>query len=41
MLHAERLAISHPRTHEPLEFVAPLPPDFIDTISRLKALQDR
>jgi 23S rRNA pseudouridine1911/1915/1917 synthase len=38
MLHAERLAIVHPRTRAPLEFVAPPPPDFADAISRLKAL---
>ena len=26
-LHAERLVFTHPRTHERLEFTAPLPPD--------------
>ncbi len=38
MLHAERLAIVHPRTRARLDFTAPPPPDFLDAISRLKAL---
>lgn len=37
MLHAERLTLIHPRTRAPMAFAAPLPPDFADLISRLKA----
>lgn len=37
MLHAERLSITHPRTRASLTFVAPMPSDFNDLISRLKA----
>ena len=34
-LHAERLALTHPRTHERLEFTAPLPDDLLAVVSEL------
>jgi 23S rRNA pseudouridine1911/1915/1917 synthase len=37
MLHAEVLAFSHPRTHEPLTFKAPLADDFALLLRRLEA----
>jgi 23S rRNA pseudouridine1911/1915/1917 synthase len=39
-LHAERLAFTHPRTHERLEFTAPLPAD-LETILRDIVTEDQ
>jgi 23S rRNA pseudouridine1911/1915/1917 synthase len=36
-LHAARLAFAHPRTGERLSFEAPLPPDMIGVLARLRA----
>jgi 23S rRNA pseudouridine1911/1915/1917 synthase len=36
MLHAEVLAFTHPATGEPLEFRAPLPPDFLALAAQLR-----
>jgi len=36
MLHAQVLAFTHPGTGEPLEFRAPLPPDFLALIAQLR-----
>jgi 23S rRNA pseudouridine1911/1915/1917 synthase len=36
MLHAEVLAFMHPATGEPLEFRAPLPPDFLALAAQLR-----
>lgn len=38
MLHAERLSLVHPRTAQSMTFVAPMPGDFRELISRLKAV---
>ena len=35
-LHAERLVIQHPRTHERMEFTAPLPADFQALLNALR-----
>ncbi len=35
MLHAVRLALSHPRTGQRLEFVAPIPSDFVGVLDKL------
>jgi 23S rRNA pseudouridine1911/1915/1917 synthase len=35
-LHAQRLAVRHPTDGRRLEFVAPLPRDFVDLLSRLR-----
>jgi 23S rRNA pseudouridine1911/1915/1917 synthase len=35
-LHASRLWLSHPRIREPMEFEAPLPQDFQDTLTALR-----
>ncbi len=35
-LHAHRLAFHHPRTGEPLSFVAPLPPELEEVLRRLR-----
>jgi 23S rRNA pseudouridine1911/1915/1917 synthase len=35
-LHAHRLAFAHPADEEPLAFEAPLPPDMMDLIARLR-----
>jgi len=37
MLHAHRLAFQHPRTKKKLKFEAPLPTDFQDALSALRA----
>ncbi len=37
-LHAERLALSHPMTGEPLVFTAPVPPDLVALLAALRAL---
>jgi len=34
-LHAERLAFTHPRTRERLEFTAPLPEDLTGVLTEL------
>ena len=34
-LHADSLAFDHPVTHERLEFLAPLPPDFETAVELL------
>jgi 23S rRNA pseudouridine1911/1915/1917 synthase len=36
-LHAEHLRFSHPRTGEPMRFVAPLPPDLLALLEQLEA----
>ena len=36
MLHAERLALLHPATHQPLEIEAPLPDDFTALLAALR-----
>jgi 23S rRNA pseudouridine1911/1915/1917 synthase len=36
-LHAARLAFTHPATGERREFAAPLPPDLVDVVDRLRA----
>ena len=33
-LHAARLRLRHPRTHQPVEFAAPLPADMAECIAR-------
>jgi 23S rRNA pseudouridine1911/1915/1917 synthase len=38
MLHAYRLSFQHPRTHDPIAFTAPLPPDFDRLLQNLKRL---
>src|SRR5262245_18033871 len=35
-LHANRLALDHPRIREPIEFEAPLPADFVRTLDVLR-----
>jgi len=35
MLHSRRIALAHPRTARELEFVAPLPADFLEALERL------
>jgi 23S rRNA pseudouridine1911/1915/1917 synthase len=39
MLHANRLALEHPITGEPMEFEAPLPDDFRQAIAALRTVQ--
>ena len=36
-LHAERLTIKHPRTHEPIQFEAALSPELTDLLRWLRA----
>ena len=40
-LHAQRLALQHPRTHKPLELEAPLPEDFVRILNALRANRRR
>lgn len=35
-LHAHRLTLLHPRTHEPLEFQVPIPPDMMQVLEWLR-----
>ncbi|MBQ9457608.1 MAG: RluA family pseudouridine synthase [Bacilli bacterium] len=35
LLHAEKLILTHPRTKEKMEFIAPLPPHFVDVLAKL------
>jgi 23S rRNA pseudouridine1911/1915/1917 synthase len=35
-LHASRIWLHHPRIREPMEFEAPMPKDFVDTLSALR-----
>ena len=37
MLHAEQLTITHPRTHDMLEFTAPFPEDMLQVLQQLRA----
>jgi 23S rRNA pseudouridine1911/1915/1917 synthase len=41
MLHAWKLELPHPASEEPLELEAPLPKDFADTLSALRALSGK
>lgn len=41
VLHAERLTITHPRTRQPLEIVAPLPKDFAVALKYLRKFARR
>jgi 23S rRNA pseudouridine1911/1915/1917 synthase len=41
MLHAERLAISHPITGKPIDLHAPVPEDMRAVLSALKGLSLR
>jgi 23S rRNA pseudouridine1911/1915/1917 synthase len=36
-LHASRIWLSHPRIREPMEFEAPMPPDFAETLAALRS----
>jgi len=36
MLHAHRLRIAHPETHEQMEFIAPIPADMKELLDKLK-----
>ena len=38
LLHAHRISFAHPTTGEPVSFEAPVPPDFLDEVDRLRAL---
>ncbi len=40
-LHARRLRLLHPRTGEPLEFIAPLPPDIEGVLAELREYRKR
>jgi 23S rRNA pseudouridine1911/1915/1917 synthase len=40
-LHANRLWLDHPRIRQPMEFVAPLPPDFSETLAALRKYRSR
>jgi len=40
-LHALALSIAHPRSREPLEFIAPLPDDFVEFLARNSDGDDR
>ncbi|MCE5276980.1 MAG: RluA family pseudouridine synthase [Planctomycetaceae bacterium] len=40
-LHAHTIAFTHPRTREPMEFTAPWPKDFTDTLNELQRRSER